>query len=248
MFARSRNRRRSRRSGWLFTGLRWLSRLLLFGVAASVMSVLLLRWLPPTTTGVMQQRQFQALLAGEVKPFATAYDWTPYADLSPLLALAVIAAEDQRFPDHYGFDFDAIEQALEDNADGKSLRGASTISQQVAKNLYLWSGRSWLRKGLEVWFTVLIEGLWPKQRILEVYLNIAEWGPRTFGAEAASRRYFRKPARQLTPQEAALLAAVLPNPIEYRVDKPSPYIRRRQDWILRQMYQLGGTGFLKQLE
>jgi monofunctional biosynthetic peptidoglycan transglycosylase len=163
------------------------------------------------------------------------------------MALAVVAGEDQRFPAHWGFDFRAIQQVLEDKAQGKALRGASTISQQVAKNLFLWHGRSLLRKALEAWFTVLLELLWPKQRILEVYLNIIELGEQTFGVEAASRRFFNKSAQQLRPEEAALLAAVLPNPLYYRVNAPSAYVRERQSWILRQMRQLGGIDYLDEL-
>ncbi len=167
--------------------------------------------------------------------------------ISPNAALAVIAAEDQHFPDHYGFDFAAIQDALDDQDEGKPLRGASTISQQVAKNLFLWSGRSLVRKGLEVWFTALLELLWSKERILEVYLNIAEFGDSTFGVEAASRRFFNKSASRLTAIEAARLAAVLPNPLRYRADKPSAYVLKRQRWIERQMRQLGGVTYLDRL-
>jgi monofunctional biosynthetic peptidoglycan transglycosylase len=175
------------------------------------------------------------------------YDWTSYTAISPHVALAVIAGEDQRFPDHQGFDFVEIQDALEDQEEGKPLRGASTISQQVAKNLFLWSGRSFVRKGLEAWFTVLLELLWSKERILEVYLNIAEFGDYTFGVEAASRRFFNKPAARLTADEAVRLAAVLPNPLRYRVDKPSAYVLKRQRWIERQMGQLGGVAYLDRL-
>lgn len=176
------------------------------------------------------------------------YDWTSGSEISPNLKLAVIAAEDQRFADHRGFDLEAIEKAAKHNARGGSVRGASTISQQVAKNLFLWSGRSWLRKGLEAALTVAIETIWSKQRILDVYVNVAEMGDGVFGAEAASRRYFRKSAASLTASEAALLAAVLPNPAEYRADAPSAFVKRRQQWILRQMRALGGTAWLKRIE
>jgi len=172
------------------------------------------------------------------------YFWRPLESMSPNLALAVVAAEDQKFPTHFGFDFEAIEDALVDYAEGQRLRGASTLTQQVARNLVLWQGRSLLRKGLEVWFTGLLELLWPKRRILEVYLNIAELGPKTFGAEAASRRFFKHGAQALQPEQAALLAAVLPNPIKMRVDRPSAYVKQRQAWILRQMRQLGGLTYL----
>ena len=203
----------------------------------SVAMVLLLRWAPPPTSSFIAQSWLSALWAGESAAFR--YDWTPMAAISPQAALAIIAAEDQRFPNHFGFDFVEIQDALEDQDEGKPLRGASTLSQQVAKNLFLWPGRSFVRKGLEVWFTVLLELLWPKQRILEVYLNIAEFGEYTFGVEAASQRFFHKPATRLTADEAARLAAVLPNPLRYRVDRPSAYVLKRQRRIEQQMRQLG---------
>ena len=167
-------------------------------------------------------------------------------EISPWMGLAVIAAEDQKFPDHWGFDVPAIEKALAHNERNENrIRGASTLSQQTAKNLFLWDGRSWLRKGLEVGLTVGIETVWSKKRILTVYLNIAEFGDGIFGVEAAAQRYFHKPASRLTPAEAALLAAVLPNPIRFRADAPSGYVHSRQAWILRQMRQLGGEGFMQ---
>lgn len=155
------------------------------------------------------------------------YDWTPIGKISPHLVRAVIGAEDSRFCQHEGFDLAAIEKALEEAEAGGRLRGASTISQQTAKNAFLWNGRSWVRKGLEAGYTVLIEALWPKRRIMEMYLNIAEWGDGIFGAEAAAQARFGKPAADLTAYEAALLAAVLPNPNEWRVDPPGPYVSRR---------------------
>ena len=175
------------------------------------------------------------------------YQWVPYTEISPNLALAVIAAEDQRFADHHGFDLTEIEQALRDYSQGKRLRGASTISQQVAKNLYLWPGRSPFRKGLEAWFTMWIELLWSKRRILEVYLNIAQFGVLDFGASAASQQFYGKSPANLTAEQAALLAAALPGPALYRVDQPSPYMRQRQQWILNQMRQLGGISYLNKL-
>lgn len=155
--------------------------------------------------------------------------------ISENLQLAVVCAEDQNFPTHTGFDFEAIEKALEHNKKGKRMRGASTISQQCAKNLFLWPQRSWLRKGLEAYFTVLIELIWSKERILEVYLNIIELGDGIYGAEAASQEFFKIPAEKLNRPQAALLAAVLPNPLEYSVARPSAYVRSRQGWILVQM-------------
>lgn len=176
------------------------------------------------------------------------YDWTSGSKISPHLLVAVVAAEDQRFADHSGFDFEAIEKAARHNSRGGSVRGASTISQQVAKNIFLWSGRSYLRKVLEAGLTVMIETMWSKRRILDVYVNVAEMGDGVFGAEAASRRFFHKPAVSLSASEAALLAAVLPNPTDYRADAPSGYVRRRQQWILKQMRALGGEAWLKRLD
>jgi monofunctional biosynthetic peptidoglycan transglycosylase len=172
----------------------------------------------------------------------------PWEEISPQAALAVVAAEDQRFFDHQGFDLSAIRDVLRGSRSGERMRGASTITQQVAKNLFLWSDRSFLRKGLEAGLTVFIELLWPKRRILEVYLNVAQLGPGTFGFEAASQRYFRKSAAALTPSEAALLAAVLPNPERLRAERPSAYVRQRQAWVLRQMRLLGGTALLRSID
>jgi monofunctional biosynthetic peptidoglycan transglycosylase len=192
----------------------------------------------------MVQRQLEALVTDE--PWVS-YTWVAYDQQSPQLALAVIASEDQRFLSHYGFDFEAIQQALSEAREGGRSRGASTITQQVAKNVFLWNGRSWIRKGLEAYFTVLMEVFWPKRRILEVYLNIAEMGPNVFGSGAASKTYFNKPPDKLTRSQAALLAASLPNPRRYRVDAPGPYMRSRQAWIQRQMRLFGGIGYLQQL-
>ena len=167
------------------------------------------------------------------------YRWQPYDQISPSMALAAIAAEDQRFPIHSGFDVEAISAALRDAENGASLRGASTISQQVAKNLFLWPGGGFVRKGIEAWLTFLIELMWDKQRILEMYLNIAQFGNRTFGVEAASQQFFQISAQNLTAEEAALLAAVLPGPELYSVDAPSWEVVDSQSWILTQMNQLG---------
>lgn len=216
-------------------------------LAGSVAVVLLFRWVPVPLTSFMLQDRVGARISGDAD-YRYAHDWVPWKDISPHAAVAVIAAEDQKFPVHRGFDLDAIDDALEDARRGGRVRGASTISQQVAKNLFLWPGRSWLRKGLEVWFTVLIEALWPKQRILEVYLNSAEFGRGVWGVEAASQRYFDRPASRLGRYEAALLAAVLPSPRRLRVDRPSGYVRGRQAWILAQMARLGGPALLQTLD
>lgn len=193
------------------------------------------------------QSYLHSVRSGQEMAPVVDYTWVAFDAINPHLALAVVAAEDQKFPDHNGFDVAAIRSALRESAQGKPLRGASTISQQVSKNLFLWSGRSFFRKGLEAWFTLLIELFWPKQRILEIYLNIVELGELTFGVEAASQRFFDKSASQVNRQEAALLAAVLPNPLLYRVNAPSQYVRKRQAWVLEQMRRLGGITYLENL-
>ncbi|MEZ5465020.1 MAG: monofunctional biosynthetic peptidoglycan transglycosylase [Lysobacteraceae bacterium] len=217
---------------------------LLSGLLGTILPVLLFRFIDPPTTAFMLARQWEARSAGEAG-FDLQHRWQPLSRISPQLGLAVVASEDQKFPDHHGFDVDAIEDAIQTRREGGRLRGASTISQQLAKNLFLTSGRSFVRKGLEAWFTLLIESTWPKQRILEVYLNVVEFGDGVYGAEAAAQRFFGKPASVLTPAESALLAATLPNPREYRADNPGPYLRERQAWILRQMRQLGGPAYLE---
>ena len=188
------------------------------------------------------------MLQAAVRNGLYVYQWQPYQRISPEMALAAIAAEDQRFPTHSGFDIEAINAAIKEADEGASLRGASTITQQVAKNLFLWPGGSFVRKGIEAWLTLLIELMWDKQRILEVYLNIAQFGGHTFGVEAASQQFFQISAQDLTPEEAALLAAVLPGPELYSVEAPSWEVLDRQSWILIQMNQLGGTAYLQQLQ
>ncbi|MHA6309942.1 monofunctional biosynthetic peptidoglycan transglycosylase [Pantoea sp. S-LA4] len=217
-------------------------RLILAWLGIWLAGILLFSFLPVPFSAVMVERQLGAWLRGDFSYVAHS-DWVGHDDISPWMGLAVIASEDQKFPTHWGFDVAAIESVL-DNSDSR-MRGASTLSQQTAKNLFLWDGRSWIRKGLEAGLTVGIETVWTKRRILTVYLNIAEFGPGVFGVEAASQRYFHKPASRLTAAEAALLAAVLPNPIRFRAAAPSGYVRQRQQWILRQMRQLGGEGFLQ---
>ncbi|WP_367114717.1 monofunctional biosynthetic peptidoglycan transglycosylase [Thiohalocapsa sp.] len=209
----------------------------------SVLVVGLLRWLDPPTSAFMLEHWAAATWAGEPRP-RVHHEWVDADAIPPAVALAAVAAEDQRFPQHGGFDLVQVKKALADFEAGGRLRGASTISQQTAKNLFLWPGRDPVRKVLEVWLTWVIETLWPKQRILEVYLNIAQFGPHTFGVGAASWRFFDRPAVALTATEAAQLAAVLPNPERYRVEAPSATVQRRTRWILRQMRQLGGTRYL----
>jgi monofunctional glycosyltransferase len=209
--------------------------------------VLVLRWLHPLTTAFMLEARADAALAGQ-RGYRQDYRWASLEQISPHAAIAVIASEDQQFPFHAGFDFDSIRDAVRASEHGKRLRGASTISQQVAKNLFLWSGHSFVRKGLEAWFTVLIETLWPKERILEMYLNVAQFGDGVYGVQAAAGRFWHKPAARLTSAEAALLAAVLPNPLRLHAERPSAYVLERRDWILGQMRGLGGAGYLRAVE
>lgn len=224
---------------------RLLLRVLLVLVAFWGGGILLFSFLPVPFSAVMVERQLSAWLTGDFSYVAHS-DWVSMDEISPWMALAVVAAEDQRFPDHWGLDVEAIEKALSHNEKHENrIRGASTLSQQTVKNLFLWDGKSWLRKGLEAGLTVTTEAVWTKRRILTVYLNIAEFGDGIFGVEEASQRYFHKPASRLTMSEAALLAAVLPNPIRYKATAPSGYVRNRQAWIMRQMQQLGGEGFLQ---
>lgn len=214
----------------------------LFG-ALSWACVLLLRFLPPATSAFMLERRLQALRNGE-KDFSVKYAWIPWEQVSSALPIALVAGEDQKFPSHHGFDVQAIKDALDDAEEGEHLRGASTISQQTAKNLFLWGGHSFVRKGLEAYFTALIELTWPKRRILEVYLNIAEFGNGIYGADAAAHEFFRKSPAQLDVHESALLTAVLPNPKKWRADRPSNYVQRRAQWVERQVRQLGGVEYL----
>lgn len=221
--------------------LSWITALL--WVVTTVALVALLRFVPPPTSAFMIERRIDAWVHGE-HGFVLRQRWVALAQMSPELSIALIAAEDQKFPDHHGFDVQAIQDALDAAEDGERLRGASTITQQTAKNLFLWSGRSFVRKGFEAYFTMLLELLWPKRRILEVYANVAEFGDGIYGATAASETFFRKPASALGLREAALLAAVLPSPRRYRADKPSSYVQKRAGWIEHQARQLGGPGYV----
>lgn len=216
-----------------------LAVLLLLG--GSLAGVLVLRWAPVPSTALMLARRL------EPKARAQVHAWVPLEEIAPSLGLAVLAAEDQNFSEHWGFDWQAIEKALAHNERSRRKKGASTVTQQTAKNLFLWEGRTWVRKGFEAWFTLLLELAWPKRRILEVYLNSVEFGEGVFGAEAAARTFFRKPAKRLSAEESALLAAVLPSPRRFRADAPSPYVRGRQAWILEQMRLMGGERVVKEL-
>lgn len=206
---------------------------------APVLPVGCLRWVDPPTSAFMAQRRLAGLAGADVP--AIRYRWVDWEEISRWAPLAFVAAEDQRFPEHSGFDVQAVEEALEERRRGESLRGASTISQQVAKNLFLWPGRSWVRKGAEAYLTVWVELLWPKRRILEVYLNVAELGDGVYGVEAASQEYFGKSAGRLTAREAARLAVVLPSPRRYSVRQPSVWLQERAGWVQRQMAQLGSA-------
>jgi len=213
---------------WVFAGL----------IGLSLLLVVPLRYLnPPVTAFMLQQTD-----ADE-----RSYEWTSFSDINESAALAVIAAEDQRFPEHNGIDVDAIQKALEEADGGNGARGASTITQQLIKNLYLWPGRSLFRKAVEAGLSLLLEACMPKQRILELYLNVVEFGPGVYGVGAASRIYFAKPASRLNTDEAALLAAVLPNPVKLRVAAPSAYVRGRQRWIIGQMQRLRAQGLLRRI-
>jgi monofunctional glycosyltransferase len=230
-----------RRLAWSILGL------MVFCIAVSVIPVALLRWVNPPYSAFMAQTQMAAW-AKHDRTYVFRHHWVALNQISPSLPLAVVASEDQKFPEHWGFDVEAIEKAYEMNLHSHRVHGASTISQQVAKNLFLWSGRSYFRKGLEAYFTILIEACWPKRRILEIYLNIAEFGYGTYGAEAAAQRFFHKPAARLTRSDSAVLAAVLPSPDRLSAATPSAYVQQRRDWILGQMQALGGPEMLDDID
>ena len=212
-----------------------------------MLQVAVLRFVDPPLSAFMAARQVEAWKDGDLS-FRVAYDWRDLDEISPHLPLAVVASEDQNFASHSGFDFKAIEKARINNAKGRKVRGGSTISQQVAKNLFLWQGGGYFRKGVEAWYTLLIELMWPKTRILEVYANIAEFGDGIYGAQAASRSYWKKDGSKLSPAESARMAAVLPSPRRYSVANPGPYVKGRTNKIQRQMRQIGGTAYLETLE
>ena len=218
-------------------------RFFIYFFVISVVWVFVLRFVPVWITPFMIFRKIEAFKADEETKIYS--DWESYDNISKEAALAVVASEDQNFPHHWGFDFDEIYDAMTEKR--KRVRGASTISQQVAKNVFLWHGRSFIRKGLEAYFTILIEIIWDKERILEVYLNVAEMGKMTFGVEAASQRFYKKPAKDLTRYEAARIAAVLPNPVRFSIKNPSAYVNKRTNQIVRQMKYLGGRNYIADL-
>ena len=205
----------------------------------SIASVILFRWVPVPVTPLMGLRCCEQMFDSK-RDVKLKKNWVPLEEISPNLQLAVICSEDQNFLEHHGFDFDAIEKAVEHNEHSRHKRGASTISQQTAKNVFLWPGRSWVRKGFEVYFTFLIELFWSKERIMEVYLNVIEFGDGVYGPQAASKEFFRQDAKKLSREQSALLASVLPNPFRFLVKSPGSYVRGRQSWVLGQMENWGG--------
>jgi monofunctional biosynthetic peptidoglycan transglycosylase len=227
---------------------RFVVKWIFYGIILSIIWVWAYRYINPPTTPLMIKRVIAARWNNEI-PNTINQQWVSYNQISPNAILAIIASEDQNFPFHNGFDFEAINKAIEHNKAQTTkakprIKGASTISQQTAKNVFLWDSRSWLRKALETYFTVLIEALWSKQRILEIYLNVAETADMTFGIEAAAQKYFKKSAISLPADESALIAASLPNPRVYNPLKPTKYINDRKKWTLRQMSRMGGKQFL----
>ena len=212
---------------------RFIFKLILGLIGFSIFMVLLYKWVPVPATPLMVIRYFE----NPEEPIQ--HDWVSYNEISGYLPLAVLSSEDQNFLNHSGFDMKAIEKAIENNKNGKRVRGASTITQQTAKNVFLWPHRDWFRKGLEAYFAFLMETLWSKQRIMEVYLNSIEMGKGVYGAEAAAQHWFKKPASKLTAYEAAAIAAILPNPRVYRANPASSYIAQRKSWIVRQMSNYG---------
>ena len=209
-------------------------------VVVSVLLVLPLRWFDPATTAFMLQDP------SDREPLL--HEWVAWQNLGTSMALAVVGAEDQRFADHFGIDLVAIQKSIDEKDDRGYVRGASTISQQTAKNLFLWSGRSFVRKGLEAWFTTILELCLPKRRILEIYLNVAEFGPGIYGVGAASRYYFGKAPSRLTDREAALLAAILPSPRRYQVKDPSEFVLERRDWIVTQIQRLRREAWITRID
>ena len=224
---------------------RFCARLTFVALALPTLVLLALRWLDPPTSAFILARQWEQLRGGRAA--AVHHRWVDFDRISPHLAVAVIAAEDQRFPEHHGFDLAAINRALAHNARSRTVRGASTISQQTAKNLFLWSGRSYLRKGLEAGLTLGLELVWPKRRILEVYLNLAEFGDGVFGARAAAERIFHTSPDRLSLQQAALLASVLPDPGGLDAGRPSAHVQQKARWVRAQMDRLGGARLLDRL-
>lgn len=214
-----------------------LLKLLLYALVIPIIVVVIFKWVPVPATPLMAIRYFEQKQTDQKSVWK--HDWVPLEDISKNLQLAVICSEDQNFLKHRGFDIQAIEKAIDDNQKGKRIRGGSTISQQTAKNVFLWPQRSWLRKGMEAYVTILIELIWSKERIMEVYLNSIEMGNGVYGAEAAAQYWFKKPASKLSKSEAAAIAAILPRPLKYKANPPTAYIASRKLWIMKQMMFFG---------
>ncbi|MEN2280823.1 monofunctional biosynthetic peptidoglycan transglycosylase [Algoriphagus sp. SE2] len=221
---------------------KFILKTILWFLILSVSFTVLYRFVPVPITPLMVIRIFEQTFDSE-KKVRLSKDWIPMAEISKNVPQAVVAAEDQKFLDHHGFDFEAMKKAWEGNKQGKNTKGASTITQQTVKNVFLWPDRSYLRKGLEAYFTILVEIIWPKERILEVYLNVIEMGPGIYGIESAAQNYYNKPAIKLNRNEAAMIAAILPNPNRWNPKRPTPYILGRQAWIMKQMNNLAPIGF-----
>lgn len=218
---------------------------IIFFIIISFLSVLVLKWIDPFITSIILQRKVNALFSGE--SFFVEMEWSDYDKISKNISLAVIASEDQNFPFHFGFDVEQIEKVIEQSRKGRRLRGASTITQQLAKNLFLWEDRNIIRKGLEAYFTILLEALIDKKRILEIYLNVIEMDDMIFGVGSACSIFYQNDVKRISKEQAALLAAVIPNPKRFSVTNPSSYILRRKEWIMKQMNSLGGTSYLENL-
>ncbi len=233
----SASKRNKGKKGFFSRILRWMRNIVIFFFVSTISVTLIYKFVPVYITPLMVIRSVEQLFSSE--RLSMKKKWVSMDEISPNIVNAVVASEDNLFTSHIGFDFDAIERAKERNKRGGRLYGASTISQQTAKNVFLWPQRSWLRKGLEVYFTLLIELFWSKERIMEVYLNVIETGNGIYGIERAARIYFDKPAAKLTKSQAALIAGALPNPLRFNPAKPSPYLYKRQNQILRVMSQIG---------
>lgn len=224
---------------------RFLIKSILWFIVLSAFIVFIFKWVPVPITPLMVIRDYQL---SDAREKGWEHDWVPIEDISTHLQLAVICSEDQKYLKHHGYDIEAIERAIENNKKGKPLKGGSTISQQTAKNVFLWPHRNWVRKGFETYFTFLIELMWSKERIMEVYLNSIEMGPGIYGAEAASEYWFGKPSKDLSKEEAAALAAILPNPLRYKAHPPTSFIEGRKAWIIKQMNYFGPLEYPKRPE
>jgi monofunctional biosynthetic peptidoglycan transglycosylase len=234
-------------SFWMGKLLRWLVKLVFGFLIVSVVSVLLFRWIAPPTSSFMLQRQYDAWAAGD-QDFELHHQWVNWQQISPSIKMAAITSEDQAFADHWGIDLQSIQKAVKEYEQGEDLRGASTITQQVAKNMFLWPASSFFRKGVEAYFALLIELLWSKQRILEVYLNIVEFGDGIYGVESAAQHYFNTSAAKLSKFQSALMVTALPAPKRYNLADPSNYMLERRSWVLRYMDLLGSQRYLQKLD